>query len=154
LQDVIFPVQEKSMNWSKKMKSALQNTMLPHSPYIASDGGINIKGIAKALNMDQSTVVSATGASRQVVSQHFNTRKRSIKLRDKNSIEFWVKLNQMYTLLLGLTDSENSKAEIRTWFNSPNLALDMERPIDLVRQRKLDHIIKKLMDILNAAHGG
>jgi hypothetical protein len=136
------------------MKSVLKDTMLPNSPYIALDGGINIKGIAKVLKLDQSIVVSATGASRQVVSQHFNTSKRSIKLRDKKSYEFWVKMNQMYTLLLALTEGENSKSDIREWFNSPNIALDMERPIDLVRRGKLDIIIKKLMDIINAAHGG
>ena len=136
------------------MKAALKETMLPHSPYINSEGGINIKAFAKVLNIDQATVVSASGTSRQVVSQHFKTKKKFIKVRNNQAYEFWKKLNQIYTLLLGLTDSESSTSEIQEWFNSPNMALDMERPIDLVRRNEHDVIIRKLIDIINAAHGG
>ncbi len=136
------------------MKAALKETMLPRSPYINSEGGINIKAFAKVLNIDQATVVSASGISRQVVSQHFTNKKKFVKVRNKQAYEFWKKLNQIYALLLGLTDSESSTSEIQEWFNSPNMALDMERPIDLVRRNKHDIIIKKLMDIINAAHGG
>jgi len=136
------------------MKDALKETMLPISPFISSDGGMNIKGFAKVLNIDQATVVSASGTSRQLVSQHFKTRKKFIKVRNKKIYEFWKKLNQIYTLLLGLTDGENSSSEIQEWFNSPNMSLDMERPIDLVRRNEHDVIIKKLMDIINASHGG
>ncbi len=136
------------------MKAALKETMMPSSPFINADGGMNIKGFAKALNIDQATVVSASGTSRQIVSQHFNARKKFIKIRNKKLYEFWKKLDQIYTLLLGLTDSESSISEIQEWFNSPNKALDMERPIDLVRRNEHDIIITKLMDIINAAHGG
>ncbi len=136
------------------MKAALKETMLHSSPFINLDGGMNIKGFAKVLNIDQATVVSASGTSRQIVSQHFNAKKKFIRVRNKKIYEFWKKLDQIYTLLLGLTDSESSSSEIREWLNSPNKALDMERPIDLVRRNEHDIIIKKLMDIVNAAHGG
>jgi len=136
------------------MKAALKKTMLRQSPFIASDGGINIKDLAKALNIDQATVASASGSSRQIVSQHFKAKNKFIKIRNKNAHDFWAKLNQIYTLLLGLTDSERSSSEIKEWFNSPNQALNMERPIDLIRRNEHDILIKKLMDIINAAHGG
>lgn len=136
------------------MKAALKKTMSRKSPFIASDGGINIKDLAKALNIDQATVASASGASRQIVSQHFNAKNKFVKIRNKKAHEFWTKSNQIYTLLLGLTDGEHSHSEIKEWLNSPNQALDMERPIDLVRRNKHDILIKKLMDIINAAHGG
>lgn len=136
------------------MNPMLSNTMLPPSPFFAQDQAINVRDFAKALNLDQATVVAASGLSRQLVSQQFNARKKFVKLRNKKAFTFWLKLNQIYQLLLALTDNSNSDEEIRTWFNAPNRALGMERPIDLVSRGELDIIIKKLMDILTAAHGG
>ena len=136
------------------MNPILENTMLPPSPFFASDGGINVKDLAEIIKLDQKTVVSASGVSRQVASQQFNTKKKFIKIRSKKANEFWVKLNQIYSLLMALIDDENPSTKIREWFNSPNIALSMERPIDLVRKGDLDTIIKKLMDIFTSAHGG
>ena len=136
------------------MNPILESNMIPPSPFFASDGGINVKDLAKTIELDQKTVVSASGVSRQVASQQFNTKKKFIKVRSKKAKEFWVKLNQIYSLLLALIDDEDSSTKIRDWFNSPNLSLSMERPIDLVRRGELDIIIKKLMDVFTAAHGG
>lgn len=136
------------------MNPVLEQTMIPLSPFFASDGGINVKDFAKTIELDQKTVVSASGVSRQVASQQFNTKKKFIKIRHKKAHEFWVKLNQIYSLLLALVDDKDASSKIRDWFNSPNLSFSMERPIDLVRRGELDLIIKKLMDIFTAAHGG
>ena len=136
------------------MNPMLSETMLPPSPFYGQDQGVNIKAFAEALNLDQATVVAASGLSRQLVSQQFNAKKEFIKLRSVKARTFWIKLNQIYQLLLALTDKRNTDKEIRAWFTAPNRALAMERPIDLVRRGELDKIITKLMDILTAAHGG
>lgn len=136
------------------MNPMLSNTMLPPSPFYGQDQGVNVKAFAEALNLDQATVVAASGMSRQQVSQQFNAQKKFIKPRSLKARTFWIKLNQIYQLLLALTDNRNTDEEIRTWFNAPNRALGMERPIDLVRRGEMDKIITKLMDIITAAHGG
>lgn len=136
------------------MNPALKETMLPASPFYSPDGGLDVRGFADTLCMDQATVVSAIGVSRQVVSQHFNTRNKYVKIRNKKAHRFWVKLNQIYSLLLALMDNPDPAGDICEWFNSPNRAFDMERPIDLVRRGELDRISKRLMDVIEGSHGG
>jgi hypothetical protein len=68
--------------------------------------------------------------------------------------EFWVKLDHVFTLLLALTDEKREPPEIRKWLHTRNKALRMERPVDLVYKGELDSLIKVLMDVLNASHGG
>ena len=78
---------------------------------------------------------------------------RFTALRNREQREFWTKLDRVLTLLQALTDGERSQEEIRRWFRSPNRALAMERPIDLVQRREFERLIQLLMDVLNAGQG-
>ena len=136
------------------MDSALQNTMVAASPYLGPKGGVDIKGLCSLLQIDQSTLARALGVSRQAVSQQLRKKKRFVQPRNETTRSFWYELNQIVTLLLALTDSENSAEEIRLWLNAPNKAIDLERPIDLIKKRQLAPLKEALMDAFTAAHGG
>jgi predicted transcriptional regulator len=135
------------------MNPMLEQELLPASDYRNDKGGIDVKGLCEAIDLDQATLAKVLDTSRQSVSQYFKSG-RHVRIRDDEQREFLEKLDRVFTLLRALTDPSKSREEIQTWFRSPNRALGMERPIDLVLRRDLDPLIRKLMDVLNASHGG
>lgn len=136
------------------MNPALKETMLPASGLSTATGAVNIKALSRELGLEPRMLTKALGASRQTIHHYFDGPARLISTRDAKQREFWKKLDHVFTLLLSLTDKRDRPRAIREWLHSPNRALDMKRPIDLVYSGELDTLIKKLMDVLNAAQGG
>jgi hypothetical protein len=146
-------IDEKLTGRRRKMNPILEEMMLPESQFSDSTGAVKTKELSEELDLDQSMIVKALGTSRQAVSHYFDSV-RPIRPRDPKVREFWVKLDYVFTLLLALTDKNRKPHEIRTWFHTRNKALGMERPVDFVYTDRLDTLIKLLMDVLNASHGG
>ncbi len=136
------------------MELALQDAMLAASPYVGPKGGVDIKGLSALLQLDQSTLARTLGVSRQAVSQQLRAGKRYVQPRSQVARKFWYELNQVISLLVALTDESNSDEEIQSWLNAPNRALNLERPIDLIKRRELAPLREALMDAFTAAHGG
>lgn len=136
------------------MDPALLDEMLPRSPFRGPQGGVDINGLCSLLQFDQSALARTLGISRQAVSQQLRSKRKFIRPRSKDTQKFWDDLNEVIALLLALTDASNSEEEIRLWLASPNKALDLKRPIDLIKERKLAPLREVLMDALTAAHGG
>jgi DNA-binding XRE family transcriptional regulator len=136
------------------MNRVLEETMIAPSRFSDATGAVKIKELCKELDLDQSMLVKALGTSRQTVSHYLQGPSRFIKPNDPKVREFWVKLDHVFTLLLALTDEKKEPHEIRKWLHTRNKALRMERPVDLVYKGELDTLIKVLMDVLNASHGG
>ena len=135
------------------MHPALERELLPASDFRDEKGGVDVKGLCELMDLDGAALSKVLDASRQSVSQYFKKRGH-VQLRDEKQRMFLAKLDHVCTLLKALTDPTRTKKEIRAWFRSPNRALRMERPIDLVMRRDLDPLVRVLMDVLNAAHGG
>jgi hypothetical protein len=72
-------------------------------------------------------LMKTLGASRQAIHHYFNGPERLIATRDRRQREFWKKLDQVFTLLLALTDKKDRPRAIREWLHSPNKALEMRR---------------------------
>ncbi len=136
------------------MDPILQNTMLPSSKFVDASGGVDVRGFCEAIELDQSAVAKVLEIPRQTVSVQFRSERRFVRLRDERAREFWHKLDRVYSLLLAVTDEDRSQEEIRAWLKAPNKGLRMERPIDLILRREVDPLIKKLTDVVMAAHGG
>lgn len=136
------------------MNPALKETMLPASGLSDATGAVNIKALSRELDLEPPMLMKALGASRQTIHHYFDGPARLIRTRDPKQREFWMKLDYVFTLLLALTDKRDRPRAIREWLHSPNKALEMRRPVDLVYSGDLDTLIKKLMDVLNAAQGG
>ena len=136
------------------MHSVLEHTMVRPSRFTDEGGRVDIPGLAQEVGLDQATLAATLGSSRQSISHHFRTTGRFRASRNKERRKFWLKLDHVLTLLQALTDRDQPREEIRRWFWSPNRALDLARPIDLVKRRELDRLIRMLMDVLNASHGG
>lgn len=134
------------------MHSRLHDTILAPSRFANTAGGIDIKGLCQIFGIDQATLSRATGASRQTVSNYFGER-RFIHLRNEEQREFFGQLERLYSMLSVLTDAERRRAEIREWFHSPNKSLRMRRPVDVVEEGRIDLLVRKVRDILEAAQG-
>lgn len=63
-----------------------------------------------------------------------------------------VKIAHVYSLIKNLTGMECSDPEIEKWLHSENVALGMDRPVDLINRGEFDVIIRKLTDIITSAH--
>ena len=135
------------------MHPALERELLPASDFRDEKGGVDVRGLFELMDLDGAALSKVLDASRQSVSQYLRKRGH-VQLRDEKQRMFLVKLDHVCTLLKALTDPTRTKKEIRAWFRSPNRALRMERPIDLVMRRNLDPLVRVLTDVLNAAHGG
>ena len=136
------------------MHPTLEKSLLVPSRFSDERGRVDVAGLAEEIGLDQATLVKTLGTSRQTLANQFGKAGRFTALRNREQREFWIKLDRMLTLLQALTDGERSREEIRRWFRSPNRALAMERPIDLVQRRELERLIQLLMDVLNAGQGG
>jgi uncharacterized protein (DUF2384 family) len=136
------------------MEPALENMMLPRSPFRGPKGGVDINGLCSLLQFDQATLARTLGVSRQAVSQQLRRKAQYVQPRSEAVRVFWDELNQVVALLYALTDGTNNEDEIRLWLYSPNKALNLERPIDLIKRRKLEPLREALMDAFTAAHGG
>ena len=136
------------------MEPALQNKMLPRSPYRGPQGGADLSGLCTLLEFDQSTLAKTLGVSRQAVSQQLKSKRHFVRPKTLAAREFLDELNDVVALLLALTDGSNSDEEIRLWLRSPNKALGLKAPIDLVKARNLAPLKRALMDAITAAHGG
>jgi|NGEPerStandDraft_6_1074524.scaffolds.fasta_scaffold56021_2 uncharacterized protein (DUF2384 family) len=136
------------------MNRLLEETMLPASGLSDATGAVNIKTLSQKLDLEPAMLVETLGTNRQTVHHYMSGPARKIRTRDPRQREFWVKLDQVFTLLLALTDKHDKPASIRKWLNSPNRAMEMKKPIDLIYKGQLDTLIKKLMDVLTAAQGG
>lgn len=136
------------------MDPALENTMLPRSPFRGPNGGVDISGLCSLLQFDQATLARALGVSRQAVSQQLRRKEQFVQPRSKAARQFWDELNQVVALLYALTDDSNNEEEIRLWLSSPNKALGLKRPVDLIKERELAPLREALMDAFTAAHGG
>lgn len=136
------------------MNLALKETMLPASGLSDATGAVNIKTLSRELDLEPAMLAKALGVSRQTVHHYFQGPARLIRTRDPRQRELWGKLDYVFTLLLALTDKRDRPLAIRQWFHSPNKSLGMRRPVDLVYSGDVDTLVKKLMDVLNAAQGG
>jgi len=140
------------------METVLRDKMVPPSPYRGSKGGVDINGLYGLLDVDQTTLAKALGVSRQAVSQQLGNKQRNkqrfVRPKSPDVRKFWNDLNEVVALLLALIDGNNKEEEIRLWLHSPNKALGLKRPIDLVIARNLTPLKKALMDAFTAAHGG
>ena len=136
------------------MEAVLLDNMVPPSPYRGSKGGVDIQGLFELLAVDQSTLAKALGVSRQAVSQQLASKQRFVRPKSADVRKFWDDLNDVVALLLALTDGNNKEEEVRLWLRSPNKALGLDRPIDLVIARNLEPLKTALMDAFIAAHGG
>ena len=136
------------------MNPALEGTMLERSPFVDAKGGVDVKGLHSLLEFDQATMAKTLGVSRQAVSQQLQKKARFVRPRTESTRKFLHELNQVIALLRALTDPATSEAEMRRWLHSPNRALGLKRPVDLIKQRKLGPLREALMDALTAAHGG
>ncbi len=136
------------------MEPALRDNMLPRSPYRGAKGGVDINGLCSLLEVDQTTLARTLGVSRQAVSQQLKSKQKFLRPRSPDVRKFWDELNEVVALLLALTDGSNTEEEIRLWLRSPNKALGLKRPIDLVMARDLAPLKTALMDAFTAAHGG
>ncbi len=124
------------------------------SGYKRPGGEINVKGLCTTLRVETAALPRAIGISRQTVSNYFKPNASYLKLRHQATREFFFKLNHVYVLIKALMDEDTPDERIVEWFHSPNRALEMKSPKDLVYENKLDVLIKKLMDVLTAAQGG
>lgn len=141
------------------MNAEVKAGMLPRSPFINTDGDLDIAGLCEAIGLSESALARALDKPRQTVAHYFEKRGKFIRLRDPDAKRFFDRLHYAYTLLLGVTgeahvSSEVREKEIREWFATPNRALRAERPIDRVGRAQIEPLIKALMDVLTAAHGG
>jgi len=135
------------------VEPALQDKMLPRSPYRGPQGGVDIGGLCSLLDFDQSTLAKMIGVSRQAVSQQLKSKSQFVRPKSPAARKFLEDLNHVVDLLLALTDGSNSEEEIRLWLHSPNKALDRKAPIDLIKARNLAPLRRALMDAITAAHG-
>jgi len=124
------------------------------SPFTRPSGEINVQGLCSVLQIDRAELPKAIGVTRQTVSNYFTRDVGYIKLRRHEARDFFTKLNQVYVLINTVMDEDATNESIVEWFHAPNRALRMKSPRDLVYEKKLDVLIKKLMDVLNAAQGG
>ncbi len=142
-----------------QMNAALKASMLPRSRFIDSRGDLDVAGLCDAVGLSESAAARALGKPRQTIAHYFAKRGEFLRLRDSDTRNFFEKLHYAYTLLIGAAGEERVSPdvrdkEIREWFASPNRALRAERPIDLIGRGQIDPLIKALMDVLTAAHGG
>lgn len=124
------------------------------TPFTNPSGEIDVQGLCSVLELDRSDLPKASGLTRQTISRYFRKDTRHIKLRRHEAIDFFTKLHQVYVLIRAAMGEDVTNERIVEWFHAPNRSLGMKSPRDLVIEKKLDVLIKKLMDVLNAAQGG
>ena len=135
------------------MNPVLEGTILESSPFVDAKGAVDVKGLSSLLQFDQATMAKTLGVSRQAVSQQLAKKEKFVRPRSQSTQRFLFELNQVLALLRALTDPATSTAEMRRWLHSPNKALGLKRPVDLIKQRKLAPLKEALMDALTAAQG-
>ena len=123
------------------------------SPFISSSGEINVQALCKGLDIDRAMLPGAIGVKRQTIAAYFDQEDLFIKLRKAETREFFTKLNMVYVLVQSVMGKKAKKKDIMKWFHSPNKALKMKSPWDLVLEKQVDLLIKKLMDVATAAQG-
>ena len=117
------------------------------------NGEINIKGLCHTLGVDKAKLPQVIGTNRQTVSYYFSKEVNFIKLRAAKIQTFFYNLNLVYELIRATMDKDVTKKQIVGWFVTPNRALEMKSPIELIYTKKIDVLIRKLKDVLYASHG-
>ena len=129
----------------------LINGSIPQ-PFVDPLKGVNIPALCEALELDRTQLAKASGASKQSIAHYFKLP-RYVKPRKDDLSEFIGKLLRFHALLTAAIGKEASKEDVREWMHSPNVALEFKRPVDLICEKQIGILIKKLEDILFSAQG-
>lgn len=121
-------------------------------PFVDPRKGVNIPALCEALQLDRAQLPKASGASKQSIAYHFKEH-RCVRLRKDELGGFIRKLILFHALVTAVIGKDAPRKDVIKWVHSPNKALGLKSPADLIYEKRLDGLIEKLKDILFAAQG-